>query len=63
MRNFVEHDRALLRRFETSGLAFNRSRKRATLVPKEFGFEQIARKRRAVDLYEWLRCPPRLRSE
>ena len=56
MRNLVEHDRSLLRSFEPSCLGFNSTGERAAFVAEELGFEQLARKRRAIDLYQRLHC-------
>src|SRR5215204_29763 len=54
MRNLIENNCSLLGCFETPGLGLDGACKRATLVTKEFGFEQFTRKRCTVDLDQWL---------
>jgi hypothetical protein len=54
MRDLVEHDRALLRGFETPRFWLDSTGKSAALKTKELCFEQLTRQRRAIDLHERL---------
>jgi hypothetical protein len=63
VRDLVEHERPLVRRFEPPGLRLRRARERAALEAEELGLQQFARQRRAVDFDVRPEGPPRHRVD
>ena len=51
--NFVQEQRALMRELEPADLLCDRAGERATLMPKEFAFEQPGGDGGAVEFDEW----------
>src|SRR5205085_11046646 len=52
VRYLVQDERPLVRSFQASGSSFSRARERAALVAEKLRFQQLVRKRRAINLHK-----------